>query len=164
LRKKLLAFGLLFLFVCCTLNPVSEGQNVYFKSTKIPSALKNRKIVYVGGTGPDNYSTIQAAINYASDGDTVFVLDDSSPYNENIVVDRPVNIFANNSSKPIIQATGTFAMQINSVNYVNITGFEFRGGSGGVTRIAVRLDSANYCNLTNNIFNRKTKEKAPESK
>ena len=36
--------------------------------------------LYVGGSGPKNYSTIQEAINDASDGDTVFVYDDSSPY------------------------------------------------------------------------------------
>ena len=38
--------------------------------------------LYVGGLGPGNYTTIQAAIDDASDGDTVFVYDDSSPYYE----------------------------------------------------------------------------------
>jgi len=38
--------------------------------------------LYVGGSGPNNYTSIQDAINDASDGDTIYVYDDSSPYHE----------------------------------------------------------------------------------
>jgi len=31
------------------------------------------KVLYVGGSGPGNYSTIQEALNHAEDGDTIFV-------------------------------------------------------------------------------------------
>ncbi|NHJ39073.1 MAG: hypothetical protein FK731_03500, partial [Asgard group archaeon] len=42
--------------------------------------------LYVGGGGSNNYSSIQEAIDDAIDGDTVFVYDKSSPYNENISI------------------------------------------------------------------------------
>jgi hypothetical protein len=42
--------------------------------------------LYVGGSGPGNYTTIQQAINDASNGDTVYVYDDSSPYKEQVSV------------------------------------------------------------------------------
>ena len=43
-------------------------------------------ILYVGGNGPNNYTTIQQAITNATNGDTVFVYDDSSPYFEHIII------------------------------------------------------------------------------
>ena len=51
-------------------------------------SLKSGKTLYVGGSGPNNYTKIQDAVDDASDGDTVFVYDDSSPYNENIVIEE----------------------------------------------------------------------------
>ena len=44
--------------------------------------------LFVGGSGPGNYSSIQAAIDDANPGDTVFVYSDSSPYYEQITVDK----------------------------------------------------------------------------
>ena len=47
------------------------------------------KILYVGGTGPDNYTLIQDAINNASEGDFIFVYhgiyDLSSNIHENML-------------------------------------------------------------------------------
>ncbi len=48
--------------------------------------------LYVGGSGPGNYSSIQAAINDAENDDTVFVFDDSSPYYEHVKVDKTINL------------------------------------------------------------------------
>src|SRR4030042_4312728 len=45
-------------------------------------------ILYVGGTGPHNYSRIQDAIDNASTGDTLFVYANSSPYYENIIIEK----------------------------------------------------------------------------
>ena len=46
--------------------------------------------LYVGGSGPGNYTKIQDAIDNASDGDTVFVYDDSSPYNEHLLIKKSI--------------------------------------------------------------------------
>ena len=40
--------------------------------------------LYVGGAGPGNHTTIQSALDAASDGDTVFVY--SGTYTENIYI------------------------------------------------------------------------------
>ncbi|HHH78204.1 MAG TPA: hypothetical protein ENL18_03210 [Thermoplasmatales archaeon] len=53
-------------------------------------------ILYVGGTGPGNYSTIQAAVDAANSGDTVFVYDESSPYLENINISKPISVIGEN--------------------------------------------------------------------
>ena len=48
--------------------------------------------MYVGGSGPNNYTTIQSAIDDAVDGDTVFVYDDSSPYREHLLIETSINL------------------------------------------------------------------------
>jgi parallel beta-helix repeat protein len=53
-------------------------------------------------TVPDDYSTIQEAINHASDGDTVFVR--AGTYNESVVINRTVSLIGENRETTIIQA------------------------------------------------------------
>ena len=79
--------------------------------------------LYVGGTGSGNYTRIQDAIDNATDGDTVFVYDDSSPYYENVVVDKSINLMGEDKNTTIIDG--------NEINYtvglftdgVHISGF-----------------------------------------
>ena len=75
MKKKLVGFLICILLVVTILpasgNLMKEG---------IIKSLSSGNTLYVGGSGEGNYSKIQDAINGASDGDTVFVYDDSSPY------------------------------------------------------------------------------------
>lgn len=59
-------------------------------------------VLYVGGSGLENYSRIQDAIDNASNGDTVFVYDDSSPYQENIIVDQSISLIGENKNTTVI--------------------------------------------------------------
>jgi parallel beta-helix repeat protein len=58
--------------------------------------------LYVGGSGLGNYSSIQAAIDNASDGDTVFVYEDSSPYLENIRINKSITVRGENQQTTVI--------------------------------------------------------------
>jgi len=62
------------------------------------------KILYVGGVGPDNYTTIQDAINNASDGFTIYVY--SGTYDENIVIDRSIILMGENRDETVINGDG----------------------------------------------------------
>jgi len=64
--------------------------------------------LYVGGDGPGNYSSIQDAIDDASDGDTVFVFDDSSPYKEGININKSLNIIGENRETTVIDGEDVF--------------------------------------------------------
>jgi parallel beta-helix repeat protein len=81
-------------------------------------------ILYVGGSGLHNYSRIQDAVDNASDGDTVFVYDDSSPYYENIIIKKnDLQLIGKNKYSTIIDGNN-----INSVieiigDRVTIRGF-----------------------------------------
>jgi parallel beta-helix repeat protein len=61
------------------------------------------KTLYVGGSGEGNYTSIREAINDANDGDTVFVYDDSSPYEEwAIKIYNSINLIGENRDTTVI--------------------------------------------------------------
>jgi len=63
-------------------------------------------VLYVGCSGSECYDTIQSAINDAQSGDTIFVYDDSSPYYENIVVAKSINLIGEDRETTIIYGIG----------------------------------------------------------
>ena len=90
------------------------------------------KTLYAGGDGSGNYSSIQAAIDAASDGDTVFVFDNSSPYYENVVVDKSINLIGEDKETTIIDGSDDWNYTIRvTVACVIITGFTIQNYKGG---------------------------------
>jgi parallel beta-helix repeat protein len=70
---------------------------------------------YVGGSEPGNYTTIQSAIDAASSGDIVFIYDDSSPYLENIIVNKSIAIIGEKKNTTILDGRGkNFVIYINT--------------------------------------------------
>ena len=57
-------------------------------------------ILYVGGSGPRNYTRIQYAIDNASYGDTVFVYNNT--YFENLFINKPLMLVGENKTSTII--------------------------------------------------------------
>ena len=92
----------------------------------IPLSASANQTLYVGGSGPGNYTTIQAAVNAAADGDTVYVY--AGTYHENVVISHSLQLIGAIGSTPIIdggghgytvRVEGTMAAAIT----VNISGF-----------------------------------------
>ena len=79
--------------------------------------------MYVGGSGPGNYSKIQDALDNSSAGDTVFVYNDSSPYHECITIPRSIKLIGEDKFSTVID--GDDRLNIITVKdwYVTITGF-----------------------------------------
>src|SRR3989304_8108198 len=73
-------------------------------------------------TVPDDYPTIQAAINGASEGDTVFVK--AGTYSENLTVTKSLSLVGENKAT-IVVGEGNTALLVRHDN-VNVTGFTFR--------------------------------------
>lgn len=75
------------------------------------------QVLFVGGSGPGNFSRIQDAIDNATAGDTVFVYSWSSPYTENLIVDKPLRLVGENRSMTQIIGNATAkTMQIVADN------------------------------------------------
>ncbi|MBE3093908.1 MAG: hypothetical protein IMZ52_02670, partial [Actinobacteria bacterium] len=77
---KCLVVGIILLFIGTGIIPAIAQE-----SEKPSQSTSRGNWLYVGGSGPGNYSSIQAAINATSSGDTVFVYAASSPYYENVI-------------------------------------------------------------------------------
>ena len=124
LFKKRLLIGIIVLFIAVdlsvkgTINNEAKSLSVSYGNT-----------LYVGGNGPGNYSKIQGAIDNASDGDTVFVYDDSSPYIETIVIDKPLNLVGESKDTTIIDGAGMDTVVNVLADNVMITGFTIQNSS-----------------------------------
>ncbi|UCE75085.1 MAG: right-handed parallel beta-helix repeat-containing protein, partial [Methanomassiliicoccales archaeon] len=100
-------------------------------------------IIYV----PTNYPTIQEAINAADPGDTVYVY--SGTYNENVVVDKTINLTGENPDTTIIHGENTGPGIDVIADWVNITGFTVIGTSTH-TKECIKLYDVQNCSITNN--------------
>jgi len=117
--KKFLAITIVFLFFGMIIFP-SSGIKID-KNIIISSGRGNT--LYVGGSGPNNYTLIQDAIDNASDGDTVFVYDYSSPYYENVVVDKSISLIGEDKNTTVIDGGEIDDVIYISANDVTISGF-----------------------------------------
>jgi parallel beta-helix repeat protein len=146
LFKKILAIFIIFFLIGISINASEAVENQLY-----PKSLG--KIIYVGGNGEGNYTTIQDAINDSSNGDTVFVYDESSPYNENLVVDKSIILKGENKETTVINGIGhEITVGIYSDNVI-LSGFtieNYDNTSGQVTGLVSLL--SNYNLVYDNII------------
>ena len=102
---------------------------------------------------PDDYPTIQEAINNANNGDTIFVR--AGTYYENLIVDKLINLIGENKETTIIDGSENGHVVRLIVDYITITGFTIRnsglipspgGEYGGIT-----IESS-HNNISGNII------------
>lgn len=107
------------------------------------------KIWYVGGDGLRNYTSIQIAINAASEGDTIFVYPGS--YNESIVVNKTINLVGKHKNRTILDNHGNeyYAILIKA-NRVNISGLTIQNSTIGIY-VSGFENSSNNTITNNNI-------------
>jgi len=139
--KKLLVVGVIILFVVMSISS-STGFNLEKKST-IPL---NGKTLYVGGSGPNNYTKIQDAIDDSSDGDTVFVY--NGTYNENVVVNKSIHLIGEDRNITIIDGEGSGYVVRIDADWVNLSSFTIQNSHD--FRSGVELVYEENCTIFNN--------------
>lgn len=124
--RKVLVIGIICLLFGTTLVPVVTTYNTHTdsmpKTNHFIQISGDDSTLYVGGTGPNNYTRIQDAINNASRGDKIVVY--YGTYNESIVLDKQLSLIGveENGRKPLIEGGGR-----NFVVCVTANGCCFRG-------------------------------------
>ena len=98
-------------------------------------------------TVPDDYSTIQAAINAASENDTIFVR--NGTYVENVVVNKTVSLEGESVEGTVIDGGGSGTPVNITANGVNVSEFTIRN-SGTYPNVGILLYHASHCNIVEN--------------
>jgi parallel beta-helix repeat protein len=121
MKRKWLAIGIILLFVGMTIAPTINFNTVKAQDTQNYQSSSRGNWLYVGGSGPGNYSKIQDAVENASDGDTVFVF--IGTYKEGkITINKSINLIGENRITTIYYGDYELAFVITQ-NNVNISGF-----------------------------------------
>ncbi|MCX6661116.1 MAG: pectinesterase family protein [Euryarchaeota archaeon] len=109
----------------------------------------DRGILYVGGAGPGNYTSIQEAIDNSSSGDTIFVF--AGTYNENVDTKlKKVALIGEDRDTTIIQGQTTNPVVRIGNSDTSIEGFTMIG-----TSVEIILHVVTLCEdvfITNNVI------------
>ena len=97
MKKKFLSFGTTILLLGVLIAPVSQ----VLANEEFNLVTPNGNTLYVGGTGPGNYTKIQYAIDNASNGDTIFVY--SGIYYENVRIKKSIDLVGEDKNNTIIE-------------------------------------------------------------
>ncbi|RLI43691.1 hypothetical protein DRO69_09035 [Candidatus Bathyarchaeota archaeon] len=99
---------------------------------------------------PEEYPTIQAAINAASPGDTIIVT--HGTYNENLLVNKSISIIGENPATTIIDG----GQRGNAINVVSsgvvISGFTIQNGTGGLPYSGISVSGCNFVVINNTVL------------
>ena len=108
------------------------------------------KTLYVGGTGPGNYSKIQDAIDNATDEGTIYVY--NGTYYENIVIDKTIDLVGEDRNTTIIDGGDSGDVVYVTADWVNISGFTIQN-SGSVYLQDAGIDvRSHFSNFSGNII------------
>ncbi len=128
--------------------PLVSAAARHATSPASPSQVTAGNTLYVGGSGPGNYSSIQAAVDDASDGDTVVVYDGT--YREHVTVTSSVTV-TGASTDAVVDAQGhgtAFHLVAPGIQLRSLT---VRSSGGGADDALVSTCFAD-CSISDCVF------------
>ena len=123
--RKWFAVGIILLFVGTCIIP-AIAQNI-----EKPLPASRGTWLYVGGSGPGNYTRIQDAIDKASDGDTVFVYE-GTYYEYSIKISKQIALIGEKKNTTIVDGLGIFSVVFYAGGGAHIQGFTVQNAGEGV--------------------------------
>lgn len=143
MKRNWLAVGIILLCLGTSIIP-AIAQN-----TEKPFSASRANCLYVGGSGPGNYTRIQDAVDNASNGDTVFVYDDLSPYYENLIINKSIFLIGEDKNTTIIDGNQMDQGIIITTDEVTIQDFTIQN----CHRDGIDLQNCNNSTVSSNIVN-----------
>lgn len=120
--EKRLLIGLLVFFLSASFSPIGTSEIIQ----------QHRGILYVGGDGPGNYSTVGEAMINATNGDTIFVF--NGVYLEHVAIYKQVHLIGEDNTNTIIDGNGSgYVLSISDeMQQVVVSDFTIRNGDSGI--------------------------------
>ena len=148
--RKWLVIGTIFLLICSYSIP-SFGKSIIEEKPNL--IISNDTTLYVGGSGPDNYSKIQDAIDNSTEGGTVFVY--SNTYYECILLWKSIKLVGEDKENTIL-FPGDVWNNDNTTIYISadncsINGFTIRNNIFQFDVAGIFLHSSDNKIYNNNI-------------
>ncbi len=144
--RKGLAVAVILLFFGMCVVPSTAVQELREKPSPISF---DGNTLYVGGSGANNYTTIQDAIDSSIEGDTVFVY--NGIYYENVIVDKTVNMCGEDNENTIIDGGGDGDVVTLNADIVSILNFTIRNSGPYADRAGIQMYSSENT-ICNNII------------
>lgn len=131
MRKSLWGNGLVVGLICLFISTsvIHGTEHIAIERCTLPIDNIGGNVLYVGGTGPGNYSKIQDAVDNASDGDIIFVY--SGTYYEHVNVDKSIRLVGEDKNTTIIDGGGSGNVIKIIKNHVEIMNFTVTNGAYG---------------------------------
>lgn len=98
--------------------------------------------LFVGGGAPGNFTTIQAAIDFASPGDRIYVY--NGTYQENLVIRKTLTLEGEDRRTTFVDGGGSGNVIDVEADWVNITGLTVMDGAG------IAISNSENCYLADN--------------
>ena len=153
IRKGLTVIIILITLGTCIIPSIAQDNE-----RPLPTSKGNW--LYVGGSGPGNYTVIQYAVDNASSGDTIFVYpgvySDFFPSGQGgycVIVNKRINLIGENKYTTIINGSGEWNVVRIQNDGVNISGFTIQNAGGSLENGGIIIiDWYDYVNIYDNIF------------
>lgn len=148
--RKGSAVGIILLFIVLNIAP---GINAKTPQTDRSIAIYDFRSpqkghwMYVGGTGPGNYTRIQDAINDSDDGDTIFIYATASPYYEHLRITKSISLQGEAKKSTIIDGGGKHTVIDIEANRVAVGELTVRKGEHGINF----AETKNNCTIYDTI-------------
>ena len=132
-----------------TQSPAEPGMHV-IKDTQGWGLSTYFRIIAADKIVPDDYPTIQEAINHADEGDTIYVC--SGTYYEHVIINKTISLIGENPINTIIDGGKTASVVYVRASNSNISGFTIRNSGTSDRDSGVYVDHSSGNNISDNII------------